>query len=360
MLFVMAVVLGSGPGADPRPPNKADLETGPLGSGSAVAVPAARGPLTLEADYRRGIARVLPSVVQITSQSGKEISEGSGIVYDTLGHIVTNAHVVGDAKRFEVMLATGGAPRTARLVGTYKPGDLAVIKVDDASGLVPTGFGNSDQLAIGQIVLAMGNPLGLSGSVTDGIVSGLNRTVQFSAEGHETVAPTATGLIQTSAAINPGNSGGALVDLAGQVVGVLVADLVSVETGSVLPGIGFAIPSNTVSRVVRQLVEKGEVTDADQAGLGVMAQTVVDRHGRPTGVGVMRTAQEPGRGGGTQTALRPGNVIVALDDTPVLTAQDLARALAAHRPGDSAKVELLNPDGSTTTTTVRLGTSRGD
>ncbi|MFC3982498.1 S1C family serine protease [Streptosporangium jomthongense] len=348
-LFVMAVLLGNDLGADPETPDKADLETG-----SSVAVPVARGPLTLEADYRRGIARVLPSVVQITSRSGEEISEGSGIVYDDLGHIVTNAHVVGDAERFEVMLATGGAPRTARLVGVYKAGDLAVIRVDDPSGLVPTGFGDSDRLAIGQIVLAMGNPFGLSGSVTDGIVSGLNRTVQFAAEGHETVAPTAGGLIQTSAAINPGNSGGALVDLAGQVVGVLVADLVNADTGSVLPGIGFAIPANTVTRVVRRLVEKGEVTETGRADLGVTAQTVVDRHGRPSGVGVVRTAQ------GTRTALRPGNVIVALDDTPVLTAQDLARALAAHKPGDSAKVELLHPDGSTTTTTVRLGTTGGN
>ncbi|MFD0883437.1 S1C family serine protease [Streptosporangium algeriense] len=346
---MLVVLLGGGRGTGPETPDKADLETG-----SAVTVPMARGPLTLEAGYRRGIARVLPSVVQITSRSGKGIIEGSGIVCDALGHIVTNAHVVGDAKRFEVMLATGGVPRTARLVGAHKPGDLAVIRVDDPSGLVPAGFGDSDRLAIGQIVLAMGNPLGLSGSVTDGIVSGLNRTVRFASEGHETATATASGLIQTSAAINPGNSGGALVDLAGQVVGVLVADLVSADTGSVLPGIGFAIPSGTVIRVVRQLVEKGEVTDAYQADLGVAAQTVVDRHGRPSGVGVVRTVS------GTGTALRPGNVIVALDDTPVLTAQDLARALAARRPGDSAKVELLNPDGSTTTTTVRLGIARGD
>ncbi|MEV7010136.1 trypsin-like peptidase domain-containing protein [Streptosporangium sp. NPDC051022] len=340
-------------GGGPQSPGEKTPDPAP---GSAV--PARRSAVTLETDYRRDIARVLPSIVQIVSQQGaKTVVEGSGIVYDGAGHIVTNAHVVGDATEFEVMLATGGAVRTARLVGAYRPQDVAVIKMDDPAGLVPAAFGDSDQLSIGQIVLAMGNPLGLSGSVTDGIVSGLNRTISFLPEKGQTSGHAATGLIQTSAAINPGNSGGALVDLDGEVVGVLVADVVDVRTGSALPGIGFAIPSNTATAVARRLIEHGEVTDTGRATLGVTARTVVDRRGAPAGVGVVRAAEgdEPAR-----AAIEPGSVIVSVDDTPTLTAQDLNRVLATCRPGDQAKVELLHPDGSTTTTTVTLGRSSGD
>ncbi|MEV8636570.1 trypsin-like peptidase domain-containing protein [Streptosporangium sp. NPDC051023] len=313
---------------------------------------------TLEADYRRGIARVLPSVVQIITKAGsKELGEGSGIVYDTSGHIVTNAHVVAGATGFEVSLATGGASRAARVVGTYEPSDLAVLEVADPTGLVPADFGDSDQLSIGQIVLAMGNPLGLSGSVSDGIVSGLGRTVPFQAENAASTGTTINGLIQTTAAINPGNSGGALVDLAGEVVGVLVANVVNAETGSTLPGIGFAIPSNTVTDVARQIIKNGKVTKTDRATLGVTTQTVVSRRGEPAGVGVVRVAEGDGT---ARAALKPGSVIVSIDGVPTPTVQDLARALGRFEPGDLARVRLRRPDGSTATTIVRLGKHSGD
>ncbi|MEV7907801.1 S1C family serine protease [Streptomyces anulatus] len=317
-----------------------------------------RNPTALEADYRRGIARVLPSVVQIVTKADrKELGEGSGIVYDTSGHIVTNAHVVAGATDFDVSLATGGPSRTARLVGTYKPGDLAVLEVRDRAGLVPAAFGDSDQLAIGQIVLAMGNPLGLSGSVSDGIISGLGRSVPFQPENGASSGTTINGLIQTTAAINPGNSGGALVDLDGEVAGVLVANVVNAQTGSTLPGIGFAIPSNTVTDVTRQIIRNGRVTRTDRATLGITTQTVVSRRGRPAGVGVVRTAEGDGA---ARAALRPGSVIVSVDGVPTLTVQDLARVLGTFEPGDLARVRLRRPDGSTVTTTVRLGKISGD
>ncbi|MGV9776458.1 S1C family serine protease [Streptosporangium sp. NPDC003464] len=265
---------------------------------------------------------------------------------------MTNDHVVRGAKNFEITLTTGGTPRTARLVGSDEASDLAVLKVIDPAGLVPTDFGDSSELSIGEFVLAMGNPLGLSGSVTDGIVSGLDRSVSFPAEPGAAAGSTISGLIQTSAPIQEGNSGGALIDLAGEVVGILVANVVNTETGATVPGIGFAIPSNTATRVVSQLIKNGKVTDAERATLGVAVQTVVSRRGRPAGVGVLRAAEGTGA---PQAAIKPGSVIVSVDGTPTLTAQALAKVLAARKPGHRAKVKLRRPDGSPATMTVTLG-----
>ncbi|WP_239136731.1 S1C family serine protease, partial [Sphaerisporangium rufum] len=192
-----------------------------------------------EQAYEQVISQVLPSIVQITTKNGL----GSGIVYDTAGHIVTNAHVVGRSRSFEVTLSTGGRSRRADLVASYPLGDLAVIKVGDRTGLSPATFGDSTRLKVGQIVLAMGNPLGLSGSVTNGIVSALGRTVT-EPQGEGSPGATITNAIQTSASINPGNSGGALTNLSGEVIGVPTLAAVNPDMGGgAAPGIGFAIPS---------------------------------------------------------------------------------------------------------------------
>src|SRR6516225_2487406 len=186
------------------------------GSTTAATTPAAAaGGVPLQQDYVNTIHRVLPSVVEIRTASGL----GSGVVYDTAGHIVTNAHVVGTATSFQVFLAGSAKPLPARLVGSYLPDDLAVIKVTGAAHLVPARFADSAKLRVGDIVLAMGNPLGLASSVTDGIISATGRTVAEPAQAGAQGA-TLPDVIQTSAAINPGNSGGALVNLAGQVVGI--------------------------------------------------------------------------------------------------------------------------------------------
>src|SRR5205814_1200214 len=166
------------------------------------------------ASDRAVVREVLPSVVRSRSRSGL----GSGVVLDTKGNIVTNAHVAGDATSFEVQVAGQAEPRPAKLVGTYPPDDLAVIRADDPSGLRPARFGDSGRAQAGDVVLAIGNPLGLSGSVTEGIISATGRAVTEPA-GPGSPAATLPDAIQTSAPINPGNSGGALVNSAGGGVG---------------------------------------------------------------------------------------------------------------------------------------------
>jgi putative serine protease PepD len=189
------------------------------------------------------VSAVSPSVVQIRTPQDL----GSGVVFDARGDVVTNAHVVGNATRFVVTLASGDShPATA--VGRDAANDLAVIRIVGARPR-PATFADSSQVEVGDIVLALGNPLGLRSSVTEGIVSALRRSVP---EGNGVALSSA---IQTSAAINPGNSGGALVDLSGRVIGIpTLAALDPQMGGSEAPGIGFAIDSNTVRRVAAALV----------------------------------------------------------------------------------------------------------
>ncbi|MDF2706855.1 MAG: signal protein [Nonomuraea muscovyensis] len=321
-------------------------------TGASPTGPAASA-LPLEATFQQVINDVLPSIVQINTRVGL----GSGIVYDTAGHIVTNAHVVGQATTMTVTLATGGEPRSARLVRSFEAGDLAVIKVDDPNGLKPARFGDSSKLRVGQMVLAMGNPLGLSGSVTNGIVSALGRTVT---EPQTAGSPGATiaNAIQTSAAINPGNSGGALVDLAGQVIGIPTLAATDPELGGgAAPGIGFAIPSNTATDIAAQIVRDGKVTNTHRAALGIRGSTVVGADGQPIGAGV--AGVEPD-GGAAKAGVRSGDVIVAVNgkDTPTMAA--LAEMLTTLKPGDQAKVEVLRRDGSRETVTVTLGQLPGE
>ena len=179
---------------------------------------------------------------------------GSGVVFDSSGDIVTNAHVVGQATRMQVIDSSSAEPVPATLVGVYRPDDLAVIRVSDAEGLRPAVFGNSADLVAGDIVLAIGNPLGLDSSVTEGIVSAVDRTVSEPASDGSSGA-TLPDTIQTSAAINPGNSGGALATLDGAVVGIPTLAAVR-QAGGAAPGIGFAIPSNIAVDIARQLVAR--------------------------------------------------------------------------------------------------------
>ncbi|MEV4187561.1 S1C family serine protease [Streptosporangium canum] len=345
-LFAAAAIALAGCGQTARSQLSGTATESP-GASAEASPRTSEEPLALESRYERVIAGVLPSIVQITTTNGL----GSGVVYDSSGHIVTNAHVVGRATRFEVTLATGGAPRAAKLVEAFALGDLAVIKVDDPTGLKPAVFGDSGKLRVGQIVLAMGNPLGLSGSVTDGIVSALGRTVSEPTEG-ESPGATITGAVQTSAAINPGNSGGALVNLSGEVIGIPTLTAVNPELGGgQAPGIGFAIPSNTATDITRQIIKDGKVTNTHRAALGVTVQTVIGSGGQPSGVGVVRVT--PG-GGADRAGIRSGDVIVSINGTPTPTSQALSEILATLNPGDQAKVEVLRPDGSTSTIAVPL------
>src|SRR6202034_2444349 len=211
---------GSGSaGASPKAAQATQAAHGPPAAhGTAVAQGTAAGQGTaaaMQAAFVSAIRRVLPSVVEIRTSSGL----GSGVVFDSSGDIVTNAHVVGRATRMQVIDSSSAEPLPATLVGVYRPDDLAVIRVSDAQRLRPAVFGNSGDLVAGDIVLAIGNPLGLDSSVTEGIVSAVGRAVSEPAsEGSGGV--TLPDTIQTSAAINPGNSGGALVTLDGEVVGI--------------------------------------------------------------------------------------------------------------------------------------------
>ncbi len=293
------------------------------------------------------VGKVLPSVVEIRTSSGL----GSGIIFDDQGDIVTNAHVVGSATQFEVRLATGARSLKGTLVGSYPPDDLAVVKVNDASGLRPATFADSSKVRVGDIVLAMGNPLGLSSSVTEGIVSATGRTVT---EPRDSTSPGATlaNAIQTSAPINPGNSGGALVNLDAQVVGIPTLAAQDQQMGGAAPGIGFAIPSNTVKDIADQLVKHGKVVNSHRAALGVSVVTVIGPDGQPAGVGVVSVQSG---GAADKAGITEGDVITAVDGTKTPTADALTTLLAQKKPGDRVSVSVTKPDGSTKQVSVTLG-----
>jgi S1-C subfamily serine protease len=319
----------------------------PAAAAATTSAAAAAGGVPLQQDYASTIRKVLPSVVEIKTASGL----GSGVVYDTAGHIVTNAHVVGTATSFQVLLAGSASPLPAKLTGSYPPDDLAVIQVTGAAHLVPARFADSSKLQVGDIVLAMGNPLGLASSVTDGIISAVGRTVSEAAEAGSPGA-TLPDVIQTSAAINPGNSGGALVNLADQVVGIPTLAATDQQLGGAAPGIGFAIPSNLVTDIAGQIVKTGHVTNSHRAALGVRVQTVTGPDGQPAGVGIATVT--PG-GPAAKADLRSGDVITAVNGTATPDTEALAAAVAGLRPGQQVPVSVTKADGSTTTIHVTLG-----
>ena len=321
---------------------------------SAAAQPSAgdqpsAGP-ALQSDYVRVVNTVLPSVVQITTDRGL----GSGVVFDAKGDIVTNAHVVGDATTFRVQLPSSARPLPATLVGTYQPDDIAVIHLQSPpADLRPAAFGDSSKLVIGDIVLAVGNPLGLTGSVTNGIVSAVGRTVTEPAEngGQGATLPQA---VQTSAAINPGNSGGALANLSGQVVGIPTLAALDPQTGgSPAPGIGFAIPSNIVTDIAGQLVDNnGHVPNSHRAELGIGAASVVGSDGNPVGVGVAQV--QPG-GPAAAAGIAVGDIITAVNGTNTPTTAQLSQVLAGLNPGQSVPVTVRNEQGTSRQVQVTLG-----
>ncbi|MEV6111786.1 trypsin-like peptidase domain-containing protein [Streptomyces sp. NPDC052109] len=300
----------------------------------------------LQSDYQKVVKEVLPSVVQI--QASREL--GSGVVYDGKGHIVTNAHVVGSEKTFKVIAANSEQPLTARLVYSYPEQDLAVIKLDKVpAGLRAAVFGDSEKVDVGQIVLAMGSPLGLSSSVTEGIVSATGRTVSEAGGG---TGATIANMVQTSAAINPGNSGGALVNLAGQVIGIATLGAADPDLGgSAAPGIGFAIPASLVKTIAGQIVKHGKVVDSGRAALDITARTVVDERYQPAGVAVVSV--KPG-GAADKAGLRAGDIITKVAGRPVNTATSLAVALASAKPGQRISVTYQR-GGSERTAKVTLG-----
>jgi S1-C subfamily serine protease len=289
---------------------------------------------SLQSHFVHTVRTVAPSVVQIETRTGL----GSGVVFDDHGDIVTNAHVVAAAKRFRVTLADGRR-FSGSLVGSFVPDDLAVIRVG-AGGLHAASFA-STTLAVGDFVLAIGNPLGLRSSVTFGIVSALGRTVS------EPNGAALPGVIQTSAPINPGNSGGALVALDGKVVGIPTLAAVDPQLGGSAPGIGFAIPTSTVRSIADQLIRYHRVVASHRAFLGVRVQTLLS--------GGVLVAAVIKNGPAARAGIRAGDVILSVDGSPTATADDLSAALATRKPGQRIRLEIAYPDGHKAKVELTLG-----
>jgi S1-C subfamily serine protease/RsiW-degrading membrane proteinase PrsW (M82 family) len=304
---------------------------------ASASPPAAAAPsaLALQQQFVQVVKQVGPSVVLIQTSQGL----GSGIVFDATGDVVTNAHVVEGADSFQITLANGRQYR-ARLVGSFAADDVAVLHID-AGGLHPASFADSSRLQVGDVTLAIGNPLGLQSSVTEGIVSALGRTVN---EDNGVALPN---VIQTSAPINPGNSGGALVDLEGQVVGIPTLAATDPEMGGAAAGIGFAIPSNTVRDIAGQLISQGKVTNSHRAWLGVEVAAT-------TSGGLLITKVESG-GPAARAGLRAGELVTAVQGTATPDPGTLADVLAGLRPGQTVTVRLARSGGGTRTAKVTLG-----
>jgi S1-C subfamily serine protease len=301
------------------------------------------------------IQKVRTAVVEITTTTAQGEGIGSGIVIDKNGHIVTNNHVVTGAETIYVVLADG-TKHKATLVGTDPADDLAVIKIDPPANLVIATLGDSSKLTVGQTVLAIGNPLGITQTVTSGIVSALNRTMSESSDG-TTAGATIPNMIQTDAPINPGNSGGALIDLQGNVVGMPTLGATNTESNTQADGLGFAIPSNRISDVASQIIKDGKVTHTGRAALSVRVASVTAQVASQEKLSVDHGAYlvEVVSGGAADKAgLKVGDVIVKIDDETIEDTDMLGEVLAAHKPGDQVKMTIYR-GSQQMTLTVTLG-----
>ncbi|MFJ6079565.1 S1C family serine protease [Pseudarthrobacter sp. NPDC092419] len=329
--------------------------------------------------------KATPSVVTISASSGSAGGTGSGIVLDDQGHILTNTHVVtldGQTANASLEVRTSeGRVVTAKLVGTDPLSDLAVIKVEDSSGLTPATLGDSGKLNVGDTAIAIGSPLGLTGTVTDGIVSTLNRTISVASsaapeegdnaeddEGGFQFAPPGGGqgrpssgqgsisinVIQTDAAINPGNSGGALVNTKGEVIGVNVAiasagSEASSTSGNI--GVGFSIPINHAKRVAQEIIDTGKASHG-QLGVSVKGKTA---SGSNSGfsVGADVASVEPGSAA-DKAGIRTGDVITRFNDLSIGEPNQLTAAVREQAPGTKVDITVLR-NGQERTLEVILG-----
>ncbi|MBR7741982.1 trypsin-like peptidase domain-containing protein [Phycicoccus sp. BSK3Z-2] len=307
-------------------------------------------------DWAATADAVSPSVVAITARTPNGQGAGSGVIVDDAAHVVTNNHVVAGAEQLQVTL-DDGRTFAAEIQGTDPSTDLAVITIQDApDDLTPVSMGDSDALTVGDPVMAVGNPLGLAGTVTTGIVSALNRPVttasqeegQQSPFGQQQSAsePVVTNAIQTSAAINPGNSGGALVDASGRLVGInsSIASLGASgggQAGSI--GIGFAIPVTEVQNITEQLIESGT---AQHAFLGVRLQDGSASDGSATRAGAEIVSVEPNTPA-AEAGLQEGDVVVAVDGDPVDGADSLVGHVREQAIGSSVTLTVLRDGAST-------------
>jgi putative serine protease PepD len=306
------------------------------------ATPASEGS-TLSA--REIYRRAADSVAYITARGMQGSATGTGFVVDADGLIVTNEHVVDGASDIAVKLGDGQSHK-ATVVGQDKSTDIALLRIDTGGGkLTPLKLADSSKVQIGDATFAIGNPFGLEDTLTTGVISATQRQI---------TAPdgfSISGVLQTDAALNPGNSGGPLLNDQGEVIGVN-SQIESSSSGNgssegANTGVGFAIPSNTVRKVIAQLQEGGEVA---HAYLGVSTSDA------SAGGATVETVASGGPA--ASAGLRPGAVIVAVDDQTVVSADDLSTAIDRHKPGDEVELRVRS-DGKTDTVTVKLGERPG-
>jgi putative serine protease PepD len=323
--------------------------------GAAPSVPVANAP---PGTVEQVAAKVVPGVVMLETDLGRQSEEGSGIVLSADGLILTNSHVIAaasvggrdgapaGARKTTVTFADG---RTApfNVVGTDPTTDIAVVRVQGVSGLPPITLGSSANLRVGQPVVAVGSPLGLEGTVTTGIVSALNRPV--STTGDTGNQNTVLDAIQTDAAINPGNSGGALVNMNGDLIGVnsaiatLGGESADSQSGSI--GLGFAIPIDQAKRIADELISTGT---ASHASLGVQVTNDKGSHGA-------RVVEVVPGGAAAGAGLPSGVVVTKVDDRTINSADGRVAAVRSKAPGDKVVLTYLEASGEPRTVQVTLG-----
>ncbi|HET8843299.1 MAG TPA: trypsin-like peptidase domain-containing protein [Ktedonobacteraceae bacterium] len=287
------------------------------------------------------IAQGRQAVVQINVTTGQGNSVGSGVIIDQQGDIVTNNHVISGGQKFQVVLFDGSV-LSAQLVGADPPDDLAVIKITPPKRLYSMPIGDSSQLAVGDDVLAIGNPLGITQTVTGGIVSALGRTVP-EGQGNAVIIDA----VQTDAAINPGNSGGALVNMQGQLVGIPTLVPVDPEFKTPANGVGFAIPANRVKFIVPQLIQNGKITHSGRPAIGATVATVDSLVAEQAGLSVDQGAlivSVEANGPAATAGLKRGDVIVRVDNLTIENTTDLTDALVTKNPGDTVTLGIVRGD----------------
>ena len=360
MLAALACQVGSAPITSSQPgapQSSAPAQQPPL----QVQVP--NNPATQQDALEALYQQIIPGVVtiQVTLSQGSAL--GTGFVYDTQGHIVTNDHVVQGAQNNKVEVDFNSGNKVyGTVVGTDSDSDLAIVKVDvPASQLHPLSIGDSSAVKIGQTVVAIGNPFGENGTMTVGVVSGLGRTVSslHPAPGSNGQTFTAADFIQTDAAINAGNSGGPLLDLNGQVIGIVESDATNSFTptgGPISSGVGFAVPVNMLKRVAPLLISNGKV-DYPWLGISFFSDLSLDAIQalgltQDTGAYVSDVtaggpADQAGIKAGTQaTSIQGlnagGDLIIAIDGRPVMQGDDLLAYLIENKsPGDKVVLTVL-------------------
>ncbi len=353
---VTAALVGGGVGAG----TVALTDNNDTASSASLNVTAQTAPsVKLDGSITAAANRIQPSVVTINVSGSQESGTGSGVIIRSDGYILTNNHVVSVAGTGGslTVVTNDGQQAAAKIVGTDSSDDLAVIKVDGLNNLTAATFGKSSSLVVGQTVVAVGAPLGLSDTVTSGIVSNTARPVTT---GDSSNTEAVFNAVQTDAAINPGNSGGPLVDLNGNVVGINAAIATANNGGLNIPGqqqqqsgsigIGFAIPSDEASRIANQLINTGKAT---HAVLGVRVGSSAQNQSSQTGATIASVdANSPAAAAG----LKAGDIVTEFGGQRLDDASALVAAVRSHAPGDKVSLSYLR-NGKSATAQVTLGSA---